>query len=364
MFVRVIVAALIAVVAPNIAAAKDCGVYVVGEGETLGAISRKIYGAAVPPQLLFSANSAALVANSGVPAPGMRLTAPCIEGGAINRDVLEREAAAPAATPAPAAETSSGYVMDAPGPVDIRVVTADAWRPYTDANDPAGGMLTEVIDRALDRVAAQPSHRIDFVNDWGAHLDPLLSNHLYDFSIAWVRPKCETTASMDPESRFRCERLAWSEPVFEIVSQLYVDGAVDARALTRDDLEGRTICIPEGYTLTGLAQNDLMEPFIRLSRPREPVDCVREVQAGASDATFLTISVAESAIAQAGLQGALAEAPQIFDIQTLHAVISVNHPRRDPLLAAMNDGIRTIRENGEWFEIVQRHLVKHAAATR
>lgn len=344
------------------AKAQDCGgTYVVGEGETLPQITRKIYGPGIPFQILFSANSSVLVERSGVVAPGLRLTAPCLDGIPMNMAVLESEAPAPAPAPEPAEQ--------APLPklnrdIDIRVVTADAWAPYTDAKDPNGGMLTEVINLALTRSAANPSFRIDFVNDWGAHLSPLIEDHLYDFSLAWVRPPCEAGGEMDQESRFRCEKIAWSEPVFEIVSQIYVYGAEEAAATTHASLSGKTICIPAGYTLTGLAVNGLMEPQVRLSRPRAPADCIQEVATGASDATFLTVSVAEAAIAEAGLIGQVQEAPQIHDIQTLHAITSVDHPRRDELLATINDGIRTIRENGEWFEIVQRHLVRHAAMTQ
>ena len=41
----------------------------------------------------------------------------------------------------------------------------------------------------------------------------------------------------------------------------------------------------------------------------------------------------------------------------------VDNPNKDTQLSVFNDGLRQLRESGQWFEIVQRHLVRHAQVT-
>ncbi len=49
---------------------------------------------------------------------------------------------------------------------------------------------------------------------------------------------------------------------------------------------------------------------------------------------------------------------------TIHGVISKNNPQGAQMLAEFNSGLNVIKDSGEWFEIVRRHLTAHRAATQ
>ena len=47
----------------------------------------------------------------------------------------------------------------------------------------------------------KPDYKIDFINDWGAHLRPLISDHAYDFSLVWFRPNCDVIDRLGDDSK-------------------------------------------------------------------------------------------------------------------------------------------------------------------
>ena len=51
----------------------------------------------------------------------------------------------------------------------------------------------------------------------------------------------------------------------------------------------------------------------------------------------------------------------LHDPATLHAVTSKNNPNGLAYLAVLNDGLSQLKESGEWFSIVRRHLAEHKA---
>ena len=55
-----------------------------------------------------------------------------------------------------------------------------------------------------------------------------------------------------------------------------------------------------------------------------------------------------------------AEIGDLAGIQTLHVLSPKTNPYGRTYLTLINRGLRTIRESGEWFEVVSRHLAAHA----
>ncbi|MEM7525053.1 MAG: hypothetical protein AAF360_15110, partial [Pseudomonadota bacterium] len=127
---------------------------------------------------------------------------------------------------------------------------------------------------------------------------------------------------------------------------------------------GQTICMPKGYSTSGLSTLGLSPTATKLRRPDAPADCMREVASGQSYATLLTTTVAEDALAEAGLDEEIDEVAALNVVDTIHAVTSIDHPNRDENIALVNAGIAKVRESGTWFEVVHRHLVNHRVRTR
>ena len=102
----------------------------------------------------------------------------------------------------------------------IEVVTATDYPPFTDQTWENGGMLTEIVDAALGLTEGSPDYSIDWVNDWAAHIDPLLERHKYDMGFPWFKPNCDRPEDLSEEDRKRCS-FYFSEPLFDMLIVLF-----------------------------------------------------------------------------------------------------------------------------------------------
>ncbi|MGI9464635.1 MAG: LysM peptidoglycan-binding domain-containing protein, partial [Aestuariivirgaceae bacterium] len=150
------------------ASAQTCGkTYKVKAGDTLSAISQKAYRSGRKWSLIYYANRDVIGDDPTFIYPGQKFSVPCADQAA---KALAKTAAANAAAPA---------VTAGPASNKIRLLTADDYRPFTDRALPAGGMITDIINTALKTQKDQangPAFDVNWVNDWSAHLNPLLVN--------------------------------------------------------------------------------------------------------------------------------------------------------------------------------------------
>ena len=348
--------------APAEAQALACGgEYTVKRGDTLQRLTNAAYGPGKSWQLLYRPNRSVVGANPSLIEVGMVLTIPCREGQATAPDTA---AAAPATTAA-ATETAviAAPVVSASLPGGIRMITGTDWAPFSNQDQEQGGMITEIVDVALKSATDDDGFKIDFINDWSAHMQPLIQDGAYDFTFPWFRPNCSVIEKLGPGSQFRCNNLAWSDPLFEQIISYYMRASDANKPSDHTGLFGRTLCRPKGYALFMLEEKDLVEPNITLVTPLSPADCFEQLVAGEVDAVILASMVADDAIARNEMANEIEEQPELATIATLHAVTSINNPDKDRQIAAINAGIKELRESGKWFEIVQRHLIAHARLT-
>lgn len=330
-----------------------CGTqYTIQPGESLSGIARVVYGDAGSFQIIYNANAGTIGPNPGIVQVGAVLDIPCLDAA---------EAEAPAAELARAVPTTAA--LPAPQIDQIRLVTGDDWAPFTNESHPTGGLAVEVTNVALSVAGPQPDFKIDFINDWGAHLRPLITDHAYDFSLVWFRPNCDVVDRLSDDSKFRCNNLDWSDPIFQQVIGYYTRVG-DPRPATHQDLFGKKVCRPSGYSTFMMEEVYLVEPNVTLSRPNMTTDCFEELVNGQVDAVVLAADVAEGAIAKISVGDRVASHDHLSQIATMHAVIAKTHPRGQQLLSVLNEGLDKIKRSGEWFQIVSRHLAEHRSKTR
>ncbi len=333
------------------AAAQECGsTYRIQSGDTLSKIAATVYNDPGSFQIIYSANSDVIGPNPGLITVGMALEIPCLG------DVTASTAAS--FRPEPTVEQ-----LPAPDLDQIRIVQGTGWAPFSDEDQEQGGMLTEIANVAMTNAAEATPYKIDFVNDWGAHLNPLITDHAYDFSLGWFKPNCEQIARLGEDSQFRCNNFDWSEPMFEQVFGYY-NRASEPALTSYADMLGKTICRPAGYATFQLEENDLKEPNIVLERPAEVNTCFEGLANGTYDAVALAVDTAEGAMVETGTAAAIRYNENLSQVLTLHAVIAKNHPQGQEMLTEFNSGLAAIKETGQWFEIVRRHLTEHRAKTQ
>ncbi|WP_233416704.1 LysM peptidoglycan-binding domain-containing protein [Halovulum marinum] len=344
------VAAILSGVA-DAAAAQDitCGeVYSVQRGDTLHRISRRAYGDDDGWRLIYSVNRDLIGRNPSAIEIGQPLTIPC----------LEQDAAEPTASVEPIRREETSAPLPPPLKGGIRFVTASDWAPFSDEEQAQGGMMTEVVNTAMSKVRPAEDYQIDFINDWGAHLQPLLTDNAYDFGFPWFRPNCDVIEKLGEGSQFRCNNLFWSEPIYEQIIGFYTTDDF-ATPLSHGDLFGARLCRPAGYSSFMLEERDLVEPNVTLLQPVTPSDCFEALLAGEADVVALAEDVARDVISDLDAADRVVKQDALDTVATLHVVISKNNPKAQEYLTLLNEGIDEIKDSGEWFEIVRRHLSEY-----
>lgn len=354
-FVLASVVGIGALLSPIAAQAQSvpCGqTHTVVPGDSLSAIARAAYGNTSSFQLIYSANAEVIGPNPELIEVGQVLRIPCPD-----------ETAPSIASEAVIRTEPTTEQIPAPEPRQIRIVVGTDWAPFTNEDQEQGGLATEITNVALSLADGSPEYKIDFINDWGAHLQPLITDHAYDFSIAWFRPNCDVVDKLGDGSKFRCNNLDWSDPIFEQIVGYYTRAdelAVEQHA----DLMGRTLCRPSGYATFMLEEFDLVDPNITLLQPSSPTDCFSKLVSGEVDAVVLAADVSDGTIAELGVKDKVRFNDGLSYVATMHAVIAKTNPMSGPFLETLNSGLRKIKQNGEWFRIVVRHMAEHRSKTQ
>ena len=319
------------------AQAETCGgSYQVQPGESLSMIAARLYDDPALWERLHAANLDVIGPRPDDMRAGMVVTLPCLEG--------RPKVAAQKAAIAPAAVKS-----------ELKVLTASGYAPFSDRDLPDGGLIAAVVDAALRQAAPQVGHTIHWIEDRQAHLDPLLSNALMDMGFAWPAPPCD-----DGLQRPECQLLLYSDPMFEVLSLLFVAAERATSIAALDDMQGKRLCRPVGFPTHDLDRNGrrwVTDDRVRLLQPDSAADCVHLLLQGKADAMALDEFSGRVALRQSGAEDkivALSDLP--ISIETLHVVVPKAHPQAQQVLTVFNAGLMDIRENGTFQDILSTHL--------
>lgn len=338
------------------AAAQSCGgTYVVQRGDSLSLIADALYKDVGKWTAIHQSNISTIGSNPERIAVGMSLNLTCIDGlptgleGGV--DLAALTASAAAAQP----------LVVAPGNArsrsKINILTGTDFAPFTDSDLPNGGMLTEVVQAAMDEVNPEQGFAIHWVNDWGAHFEPLLSNALLDIGFPWFKPNCDA----QPDT-YRCQNLLFSDSMFEVLILLFVDTSRPFEFRTTDDIKGKRLCRPAGYATYIFDQSErnwLRDGVIELVVGDSPADCVEKVAEGEADAAVLNEFLGRQTVKDLGLKGQIDVAGgNPISIDGNYMVVHKSHPNGPELLAVFEEGLAKIKENGEYQRIVGEHMTR------
>jgi polar amino acid transport system substrate-binding protein len=245
----------------------------------------------------------------------------------------------------------------------VEFLTADGFAPYTGRSLEGGGMLTQIISSAMTLIKEESKGRFDYgiswVNDWAAHLNPLLLTRAFDVGFPWARPDCEGAAALDQSSQFRCQRFFFSDPLYEVLTGLFVRANSKVKSLRREEISGMTLCRPAGYPVHELdkdGRNWVKDGIVTLMRPPSVDECFRLLDTGAVDGVVEAELAGRASITSLGLTGKVRMLDQPVALTTYHALVSKSHPHARTILYYINSSLEKLRERGEYDRIIERHL--------
>ncbi|MBX2805279.1 MAG: transporter substrate-binding domain-containing protein [Hyphomicrobiales bacterium] len=336
------------------AASQTCGTdYVIQEGETLAGIAQQVYGDRSQWSLIFYANQDRLGSNMTLLVPGQAIRIPCT--GSVQGPGIDESA--PASSSAPAKFVLSNMISH------IEFLTAEGYTPYADRTLQNGGLLLDLLTSSMGQIEDQSqgsfSHNISWVNDWAAHLNPLLITRAFDVGIPWTKPDCSVLATLDTNSRYRCEKFFFSDPLYEDVTALFLRNDSSINFRTDEDVLGKTLCQTRGsstFHLNKEGRGWLTDNRIVLMQPQTPQECFRLLSDGTVNAVVISDLTGRAIAASMGILDRIHVAERPVHIETLHAVMAKTHPHARTILYYINSSFARLRETGQYDKIVSGHL--------
>lgn len=327
---RVLVFAIAAVL-PIASFAKCNESYTTKEGDTLFTIAQAQYNDPDKWTLIYYSNQELLGGSVLEVSPGMQLVIPCTPGSdQVDATPLKKDNA------------------------EMKLLTGGNYSPFTDQDWPGGGMITELINAAMESTPSPVSYSITWEDDWSKHLFPLLDNKEFDMGFPWLRPDCEG----HPENE-RCANFHFSDPLMKILIMLFVNADKKFTFDSDADILGKTLCRPKGYFTHDLDREGrewLTKGLITLVQADSPDACFELLQQGKVDAVTLNVFLGADKIHNLGLRGKVVPLERPLSEEGLYVVISKRHWRGTTHLYRINAGIRALKASGRYTEIISRHL--------
>ena len=347
--------------------AQTCGAeYALKPGDTLAGIARTVYGNASQWNIIYYANQDRLGDNATLLVPGLSLKIPCLAGA-------EKPAAAtPAETPPagapPKAETAPFQLSSMLG--RIQFLTAEGYAPFTGRDLPQGGMLIDLLQEAMNLIKEQAKgafdYRVSWVNDWSAHLNPLLITRALDAGIPWSKPDCNHPEALGKADQYICQKFFFSDPLYESVTVLFVrnDGSFN---FERDEqIIGKTLCRTKGWSTYDLdkdGRNWVKDGKVTLMQPQRAEDCFRLLDEGTVDAAVIAELTGLAVAGAMGMGDRVHAAGRPVNIETMHVIIAKTHPNSRTVLYYVNNSLARLKETGAYDAITARHLEHFWGAT-
>jgi polar amino acid transport system substrate-binding protein len=341
----------------DFAFAQSCGTdYVVKKGDTLTSIAQQIYGDPHQWMMIFYANQDRLGSKVSLLNTGLALRVPCI-GEIPEQKTLQTASQEPVTPALPSKFMLSKLVKR------VEFLTAEGYEPFTGRSLPNGGMVTDMLATSMELIRQESNGKFDYgvswVNDWGSHLNPLLSSRAFDVGFPWQKPDCDEPDELDAALTYRCQKFFFSDPLYEIFEIFYVRNNSAFKFTSDDDVVGKRICltIDNGVDdLDGDGRNWVKDNKVTLIRPASLQECFRFLDQKALDAVVAPELTGRAIVASLGMADRVMALPRPLNIQTIHAIVSKTHPQARTLLYYVNAALARLREDGEYDRLVEKHL--------
>ncbi len=305
--------------------------YDVQPGDTLVSIAQTTLGDPAKWSRIFYNNPGLRAGGTYRLQAGISLSIPCDQNGQIGAD------------PTPLRTNAADMVL----------VTGSNFAPFSDRDWPGQGMLTELVNAALAVSPDAVPYNIAWEDDWGRQADALAGQD-FDMGYPWFRPDCQTT----PDAK-HCQLFHFSEPVVDLAVLLFTRADATFDFVDEADLQGKTLCRPEGYyahDLDRVTREQVSPDMAKLERAKDLQSCFAKLLDGSVDAVAVNEFLAMPEIARMGLKDKVVALPRPVAVEGLHVIVSKHHWRGTTLLYRFNAGLAELKKSDRYAEIINRHV--------
>ena len=156
-------------------------------------------------------------------------------------------------------------------------------------------------------------------------------------------------------SAARAELFLFSKPINMVPIRMYV--AVNSEFKTIEQIQGKRLCIPHGYTIGAAEQSIIQQYAMTINRAKDARGCVGQVERAWSDAGLTNGYIAPDKISQTkDGEATIMIFPQELAFEPLYFLISKTYPDAQRWMEEFNLAFATIEANGQKESIDQMFL--------
>ena len=253
---------------------------------------------------------------------------------------------------------------DPAGKTKVRILAVGA-PPLADEQLPDGGVVLALVNASLGRAGLGAASEIS-VKWTGSALTPqLLKDPSIDLSLPVESADCDNPNNLNHASAALCDSAVFSEPILQVVLSLFTSSNSSFKFDTDRSIFGKTVCLSRDHDLSALngnGRNWVSMKRVIVVRRATLLDCVAAVQANDADTFVATDLEGTHLLRRLGLAPYFTLLARPLATGGIHAVVSRDHARGPDLIAALNTGLKKLKEGDTYASIVQKHLIAAVSA--
>jgi polar amino acid transport system substrate-binding protein len=229
----------------------------------------------------------------------------------------------------------------------LSLVSGEDYAPFTGSKLPGGGMLAQIVQTAfaqqgiITTIAWQPWKR--------GYLEATQGKYAATF------PYIRTPA--------REQDFLYSTPIYTLNQHLYSRAGAVYEPDSLPALVGKRFCYPLGWQPPAAIQQMLERGELSQHTPRNLDACALMVLLQRADFFLANAELAEVVLRRMGEQGsALRTSTASFPSNSLHFIVSRNHPQAGSLLQRFNRGLAALQASGKYQQLIEQYLQQRAAS--
>ncbi|MDE1463617.1 substrate-binding periplasmic protein [Spartinivicinus poritis] len=220
------------------------------------------------------------------------------------------------------------------------ILATGEWAPFTGKNLPNGGMLVEIVETALNNTKLK--YRIVYL-PWKRGYKNLLDGDI-EGAFPWMLTAERERLFSVSDSIYKSKERFFASKDFTINYQKY------------EDFKGLSVCLPLGWTKAPIKEF-LDNKILSLYQPKNEEDCFQGIILKRTHLYSANSLSGWEAIKRAGLNPAdFKEIGPVIRENTFVLLASSLKDNNNRLIQEFNRGMRIIKNNNAYNEIVKKHL--------
>jgi polar amino acid transport system substrate-binding protein len=335
--------------------------YTIQRGDTLSEIAERVYGKKIRYHEIVAANRGHLADPAKIEV-GDTIILPCPEPAAASvvppadpqREAPEAVREARDSVPIGTVQEPGADSPEAP----VRLVTAASFAPFADPKLARGGLLADLVTRALARTGSHAETQLTFVDNLSVPVVDLAGTG-FELSFPWFKPDCSAQEALSPKLRRLCTDYVFSGPLHEVSLAVYALAEGPLTGLTdHAGLAGKPVCVPAGLPPMVPGRSDPFPADVTMAVGPDTADCMERLMRREVAAVAAVKLQADHEIGRLGLAHAVGELTALTSTRTLHALAPKSNPGGVESLASLDRGLEIVKKSGEWFRVVSAHNLR------